>query len=151
MFRSKINAKGTGGISLRRGLVVFQFVIAQLLIIGTVVVVKQMQFFRNRPMGFDKDGIALINLPSDSSLKIKYPLLKSRMEALPGVVSASLCMDAPSSGWAWSTDFVFDNDAEKKDFFITGQFADTGYFKTFGISLIAAACLFIVILPVRWW
>jgi predicted permease len=135
-FKSKINAKA-GGITLRRGLVVFQFVIAQLLIIGTVVVIKQMQYFRNRPLGFDKDGITVINLPSDSTLKLKYPLLKSRMEALPGVVSASLCMEAPSNGWAWQTDFIFDNDAEKKDFFITGQFADTSYFKTFGISLLA--------------
>ncbi|MEI9908189.1 MAG: ABC transporter permease [Bacteroidota bacterium] len=136
-FRSKVNAKAAGGITLRRGLVVFQFVIAQLLIIGTVVVVKQMKFFQNRPMGFDKDGIALINLPSDSSLKIKYPLLKSRMEALPGVVSASLCMEAPSGYWAWTTDFTFDNDTEKKDFPIAGQFADTSYFKTFGLSLLA--------------
>ena len=136
-FRSKTNIKTTGGISLRRGLVVFQFVIAQLLIIGTIVVIQQMKYFRNRPMGFDKDGIVLVNLPSDSSLKVKYPLLKSQMEALPGVVSASLCMAAPSGDWAWATDFVFDNEAAKKDFFITGQFADTSYFKTFGISLLA--------------
>jgi putative ABC transport system permease protein len=137
VFRSKINATSGAGISLRRGLVVFQFVIAQLLIIGTVVVVKQMQYFRSQSMGFDKDGIVLINLPSDSSLKVKYPLLKSRMETLPGVQCASLCMDAPSNGWSWTTDFFFDNDPLKKDFFITGQFADTGYFKTFGISLLA--------------
>ena len=136
-FKSKINVSASGGISLRRGLVVFQFVIAQLLIIGTIVVIKQMQYFRKQPMGFDKDGIAMINLPSDSSLKTKYPLLKSRVEAIPGVVSASLCMEAPSAVWAWQTDFIFDNDAEKKDFFITGQFADTSYFKTFGISLLA--------------
>jgi predicted permease len=136
-FRSRINVKSGKGISLRRGLVVFQFVIAQLLIIGTVVVIKQMHYFRNRPMGFDKDGIVLVNLPSDSTLKLKYHMMKNRMEALPGVVSTSLCMEAPSSGWSWTTDFVFDNDAEKKDFFITGQFADTGYFKTFGISLLA--------------
>ncbi len=135
-FKNKISTKTAGGISLRRGLVVFQFVIAQLLIIATVVVVKQMDFFRSRPMGFDKDGIALINLPSDSSLKAKYPLLKSRMEALPGVVSASLCMEAPSGNWAWTTDFTFDNDVQKRDFPISGQFADTSYFKTFGISLL---------------
>ena len=42
----------------RKGLVVFQFVIAQLLIVGTIVVVKQMHYFRNRPIGFEKDGIA---------------------------------------------------------------------------------------------
>ena len=136
-FRNKVSTGAAGRISLRRGLVVFQFVIAQLLIIGTLVVVKQMQYFRDRPLGFDKDGIVLINLPSDSTLKLKYPLLKSRMEQLPGVVSTSLCMEAPSAGWTWTTDFTYHNDAEKKDFAIAGQFADTGYFKTFGISLLA--------------
>jgi putative ABC transport system permease protein len=136
-FKNKINTKATGGISLRRGLVVFQFIVAQLLIIGTVVVVKQMAFFRSRSMGFNKEGIALINLPSDSALRVKHPLLKSGVEALPGVVSASLCMEAPSSDWAWTTDFTFDNDREKKDFRIAAQFADTGYFKTFGLSLVA--------------
>src|SRR4029453_7371610 len=79
IFRNKLVAKTTGALSLRRALVVFQFVIAQLLVIGTIVVVKQMSYFRNRPMGFNKEGIALINLPSDISLKEKYPLLKNRV------------------------------------------------------------------------
>ena len=69
-----------------------------ILIIGTVVVIKQMQYFRSRPMGFDKDGIALINLPSDSSLKVKYPMLKSRMEALPGV---TFCKSVHGSTFQW--------------------------------------------------
>src|SRR6185312_2460287 len=44
-LKSKITVQATKGISLRRGLVVFQFIIAQGLIIGTLVIVKQMNYF----------------------------------------------------------------------------------------------------------
>ena len=101
-----------------------------------------MSYFRNRPMGFDKEGIALINLPSDSSLKVKYPLLKNRMLDIPGVISASLCMEAPANFFDRSHSFYFDNKAEKEQFNIAWQFADTGYLKTFGIQLLAGRTYF---------
>lgn len=137
IFRNKLSAKSIGGISLRRGLVVFQFVIAQLLVIGTIVVVKQMQFFRSQSMGFQKDGIALIDLPSDSSLKVKYPLLKQRMQSIPGVQDASLCWNAPAVMWASENDLYFNNDPEKLPFKISMQFADSSYYQTFGLKLAA--------------
>ena len=137
IFRNKLIAKQTGALSLRRTLVVFQFVIAQLLVIGTIVVVKQMSYFRNRSMGFEKDGIALINLPSDSSLKVKYPLLESRTLQVPGVLSASLCMEAPANFFYNPLSFYFNNESEKKQFSLMRQYADTGYLETFGIALVA--------------
>jgi putative ABC transport system permease protein len=136
IFKNKLTGTGSKGIYLRRGLVVFQFVIAQLLIIGTLVVVKQMQYFRSKPLGFEKDGIVLINLPSDSSLRVKYPMLRSRMEQLPGVRSVSLCMESPAPGWEYESAVFYHNDAKRRDFTVTWQFGDTGYYKTFGISLI---------------
>jgi len=142
IFRNKLISKKSGGLSLRRALVVFQFVIAQLLVIGTIVVVKQMSYFRNRPMGFDKEGIALINLPSDSSLKVKYPLLENRVLNIPGVRSASLCMEAPANFFDRNHSFYFDNRVEKEQFNIAWQFADTGYLKTFGIQLLAGRSYF---------
>jgi ABC-type antimicrobial peptide transport system permease subunit len=117
--------------------VVFQFVIAQLLVIGTIVVVKQMQYFRNRSLGFDKEGIALINLPSDSTMKTKYPYLKQRIQAVPGVQTTSLCSEAPLTPWSWQTDFYFDNNPVKQAFPITQQFGDSGYVNTFGLKLVA--------------
>ncbi|HTF31302.1 MAG TPA: FtsX-like permease family protein [Flavitalea sp.] len=127
----------TGGITLRRGLVVFQFVIAQLLIIGTIVVIKQMQFFRNANLGFQKDGIILVNLPSDSSLKIKYPLLTNEVKQIPGVVATSLCMEAVAGTWNWTSNFTFDNREQKEAYQIDGQAADTGYYRTFGLTIVA--------------
>ncbi len=52
-----------GGVSLRRGLVVLQFAIAHILIIGMILVVSQMNFFRNASLGFTK--AAIINGPYD--------------------------------------------------------------------------------------
>ena len=43
-----------GGVSLRRRLVVLQFAIAHILIIGMILVVSQMNFFRNASLGFDE-------------------------------------------------------------------------------------------------
>jgi putative ABC transport system permease protein len=137
IFRNKLNVKIAGGISLRRALVVFQFAMAQLLVIGTIVVVKQMDFFRSRSLGFDTAGIVMVNLPSDSSLRVKYPLLKSTMLQIPGVQSASFCMDGPITGWSWNQSFYFDTNPTKQTFEISLQFGDTGYLSTFGISLVA--------------
>jgi ABC-type antimicrobial peptide transport system permease subunit len=136
IFKNKMNAKRSGGIYLRRGLVVFQFVIAQLLIIGTLVVLKQIHYFRSKPLGLDKDGIILVNLPSDSSFRVKYPMLTSRMSEVPGVTSVSLCMESPAPGWDYTNTFYYNNDAARKDFSITRQFGDTGFYRTFGISLL---------------
>lgn len=136
-IKSRISARTTGGISLRRGLVVFQFVIAQLLVIGTLVVVKQLQFFRNRSMGFQKEAVVLIDLPSDSSLKARYPYLKTRLSQVPGVAAASLCSQGPSSRTGQHTDLYYNNSPDRQPYTVRLLMADTGYFNTFGISLAA--------------
>jgi putative ABC transport system permease protein len=136
-IKNKISTSSIGGISIRRGLVVLQFVIAQFLIIGTMVVIKQMQFFRNQPMGFEKNAIALIELPSDSSGVANYNYLKEQMVKIPGVDAASFCLDAPASFGGNNTTFYFNNDPVKKDFNINLQFGDTSYLNTFQIKLLA--------------
>ncbi len=134
-IKSKISAKVVGGISLRRGLVVVQFVIAQLLVIGTLVVVRQMDFFRSQPMGFEKKAVAMLELPSDSLDMLKYNYLKNEILTVPGVRSATLCMDAPASWGSYTSDLYLENDPKKKDFGVSMQFGDTSYLQTFQITL----------------
>jgi predicted permease len=136
-IKSKITTRTVGGISLRRSLVVLQFLIAQLLVIGTLVVVKQMDFFRKRELGFQKDAIILLNLPSDDQYKPKYKYLTNQLAQIPGVVNASLCLDAPSSWNGWYTDVYFDTHPEKEAFSVNRQFGDTGYLNTFRLTLAA--------------
>jgi putative ABC transport system permease protein len=136
-IKSKISTSSIGGISIRRGLVVFQFLIAQLLIIGTVVVLQQMHYFRTQPMGFEKNAIAFIDLPSDSLDQTTYPYLRQKMESIPGVEAASFVMDAPASYGSNNNTFYFNGNPLKKDYMLNLQFADTGYLNTFHIGLTA--------------
>ena len=136
-IKNKAMSKSKGGLTLRRGLVILQFVIAQLLIIGTLVVVRQMSFFRNRPMGFDRKAIVFIDLPRTTQSIQHYTYLKQQVDRVPGVLSSSLCDTPPSSSDAWATDFTFDSRPNKEDFNITVRFADTGYLRTFNMHLAA--------------
>jgi hypothetical protein len=63
MPEKQSGTKIAGGISLRRALVVLQFCIAQILIIGMLVVVTQMAYFKNTDLGFDKDAIVAVGVP----------------------------------------------------------------------------------------
>jgi len=134
-LKSKISIKSTGGVSLRRGLVVFQFVIAQLLVIGTLVVVKQMNYVSHQSMGFNKDAVVMVNLPSDSTLKLKYNYLKTSLAGLPGVSAASFCFDAPTADWLLLQDFYFDSQPEKAPFKTGVKAGDADFFGTFDIKL----------------
>jgi ABC-type antimicrobial peptide transport system permease subunit len=136
-IKNKISTSNIGGISIRRALVVLQFVVAQFLIIGTIVVIKQMQFFRNQPLGFEKDAMALLELPSDSSGVANYNYLKDQLVKIPGVEAASFCLDAPASYTSNNNTFYFNNNPVKTDFSGNLQFGDTGFLNTFQIKLLA--------------
>ncbi|WP_346320523.1 ABC transporter permease [Chitinophaga sp. YIM B06452] len=136
-LKNRISARSIGGISLRRGLVVVQFVIAQLLVIGTLVAIQQMKFFREKPIGFDKESVLMVELPSDSALAARYPVLREKMKAIPGVEAATFCMEAPSASWFWGAEFFFNNKTEMEPFMVARQFGDTAYLHTFGIPVVA--------------
>jgi len=73
-LKSKFTSKMAGGLSLRRVLVILQFTIAQALIIGTLINVSQMNFFKNSSMGFDKEAIVTVPIPNDSVSQLKIGL-----------------------------------------------------------------------------
>ena len=58
---------GRGNISLRRSLVVFQFMISIVLIAATIIIYQQMQYVNNKDMGFDKDKLVVIDINSGYS------------------------------------------------------------------------------------
>lgn len=136
-FKGKVNARVAGGISLRRGLLVLQFAIAQLLIIGTLVIVQQMDFFHSRPMGFERKAIALVGVPWSRQRLPKNDYLKQQVLNIPGVVSASLCSDAPSTEGNGSSLFVFDHHSQPEGFELVHRAGDSAYLSLFHIDLVA--------------
>jgi putative ABC transport system permease protein len=78
-LKNKITAASIGGIPLRRALVVAQFAIAQLLIIGTIVAVNQMNFVNEADLGFNKNAVLVIPGSSDSISLSKMQSFKQQL------------------------------------------------------------------------
>ena len=137
-LKSKLTAKGNQGISLRRGLVVFQFIIAQTLIIGTLIIVKQITFFSTQPLGFDKSAIVNTPVPADSIGNAKLDYLKQQLKNVNGIQSVSFSSNTPVEDNINSWGRIFFNHAAKQvDFYSIGKFADNDYVPTYKLPLIA--------------
>jgi predicted permease len=135
-LKNKITSATVGGISVRRSLVVIQFSIAQILIIGTIVAVSQMNFVKNADLGFSRDAVLLFNANADSVVTGRQTAFKERLLQLPGVESVSFNRDAPSSQNSWNQNFAFDHKSDE-NFNVSLKFADEDYFTTFGIQFLA--------------
>jgi putative ABC transport system permease protein len=137
-LKSKLTANNSKGISLRRGLVVFQFIIAQVLIIGTLIIVKQMNYFIDQPLGFDKDAIINIPFRVDTAFFRREEHLKQQLLSLKGVQAVSFSSNTPveDADEMWST-FKFDHSLKEADFKAITKFADEEYVPAYKLQLIA--------------
>ncbi|UFH54212.1 ABC transporter permease [Spirosoma sp. KNUC1025] len=77
----------TGAQLFRRGLVVFQFVLSILMIVGTVVVYRQLQFIQTKNLGYDREN--LITIPGEGEIAQKYRTFKQELLQLPGIQSVT--------------------------------------------------------------
>lgn len=90
----KGSLKFTGSsILFRKGLVVFQFVLSIVLIIGTIVVARQISYVQNADLGFDRDN--LIYIPMEGELGSKYQVFRHEAARIPGVKLVSAIQDRP--------------------------------------------------------
>lgn len=136
-LKSKEAAKTTGGISLRRALVVLQFCVAQILIISTLVVVRQTNYFRNAPLGFDKEAIVQVPLHNDSANVARYDYLRNQLASLPRISSFTFSFASPADDGGWHSDFKFDGSMKNTDFGANLKWADTAYFNLYNLQFIA--------------
>ena len=136
-LKNKIRVKNTKGISLRRGLVVGQFVIAQVLIIGTLIVLNQMNYFMHASLGFEKEAIVNVAIPRDSASRAKIDYLRTQIAQVKGVQNSSFSFASPSDEGNWYSDFTFNHAPKSTEFASNLKWADANYFKTYNLPLVA--------------
>jgi ABC-type antimicrobial peptide transport system permease subunit len=137
-LKSKLTVNTAKGISLRRGLVVFQFIIAQALIIGTFIIIQQMNYFMDQPLGFDKDAIVNVPFRVDSAWFSKADYLKQQLLSVNGVQAVTFSSNTPveDANDMWST-FKFDHATKEEDFKVITKFADNEYVPGYKLQLVA--------------
>ncbi len=73
---------------LRRVLVVFQFAVSILLIVGTMVMYRQIKYMLNKDVGFNKEQLIVINRAEALGTKMKS--FKEAVKGIPGVVNIAV-------------------------------------------------------------
>ncbi len=136
-MKNKFSAAQVGGIPIRRGLVVMQFAIAQILMLGTLVAVRQMNLIQETDLGFNKEAVYFLEVPRDEKENNRIATFRQELQRVPGVNMVSLSSDMPSSDNNSSTNFYFDQKNEDINFPAFLKFADDSYFELYEMQFAA--------------
>ncbi|HKK44345.1 MAG TPA: FtsX-like permease family protein, partial [Balneolaceae bacterium] len=85
---SGISVRRGGGNFLRKGLVIFQFALSVMLIIGTVIVYLQLRHMQDKKLGFDKERIVVMPI-SQTLIAWDFPKFKKRAQASANILSVT--------------------------------------------------------------
>jgi putative ABC transport system permease protein len=133
-----LKGKLAGGFKsswLRNGLVIFQFFISIGLIIGTIVIYRQLNYIHNKDLGFNREQVLIIN--NIGVLDAKAPVFKDELSRLTGVKDVTISGYLPVNGWR-SNDAFFTSPAldQKTAISMQNWDVDERYLSTLDIKLL---------------
>ncbi|GAB3916131.1 ABC transporter permease [Larkinella terrae] len=123
----------SGRAWLRQGLVVFQFAISLILAVGVLVIYRQMNYFRQKDLGFSREAIVTVAIPDSK----KMAVLGTALRQIPGVERLSFALGAPTSPNNFGTDMRPDPSNPSRKVGISLKIADADYLQTYGLKLMA--------------
>ncbi len=119
---------------IRKGLVVFQFLISTFLIMGTLVVHNQISYVKNKNLGYNKDN--LVHLPVEGDLRDKADLFKSKMLENPNIKSVTGTSVLPIyMGSSTSGGFRWDGKDPENTQLFQVLLVEDDFFETFGMTM----------------
>ncbi len=135
VLKGKISS-GAKKSGLRSSLVVFQFASSIILIIGTIVIFRQLNYIQNKDIGFNKEQVLIVN--DAYSLKDNADVFKEEVKKLPGITNGTLSSFLPVSNSSrndnsFSKEAVMDS---KSGFNLQTWAIDYDYLETMGMKMI---------------
>jgi putative ABC transport system permease protein len=145
-LKNQISNKSSSGYILRRSLAVLQFAISQFFIMGTIILLSQMNFFRKQNLGFEKDAVVVMPIPERVSpgyhkAASKMRALRDQIMQLSGVEAVNLSSTPPSSGAVNGTGFYFGGEDESKRRDTQVKQVDGNYLSLYDIDLVVGTNL----------
>ena len=137
VLKGKLRMSGSAG-SLRSGLIITQFSIAVFLISCTLILWKQIDYLRNKPLGFDKEQVISIPVGYEVSGYKVLDFMRNKLANQPQILSitgADINVGRGNDGSSYKSVFGFN--MEGKTYSTNGLNIDFDYTKTLGIKLIS--------------
>jgi ABC-type antimicrobial peptide transport system permease subunit len=122
-------------MSIRRGLVVFQFAISQVFIICTIIAMQQMSYFGSASLGYDTDAIVEFAVPTRDDGKIE--LLKDRLSQSSLISGATYSNSGATSQSTWASSLVIMMDDGPLESGAQVKLVDYDYIDVYGMNVIA--------------
>lgn len=136
VLKNQSVSEGNKG-SLRKYLTVFQFVIAQVFIIATLLVGKQINYLINKDMGFKTESIAYIKAPRTIRANEKYQAFKKSILAIPEINEISMAGDPPASQSYSGRGVSYFSEGKENHVQIQLLYGDENFLKLYDINLLA--------------
>ncbi|MEX8548717.1 MAG: ABC transporter permease [Mucilaginibacter sp.] len=124
---------GKGGASFRQVLVVVQFGISIFLIVGTIIITKQMSYVKNKQLGYNKKQTLIIPI-DNGDIDKNLNSFKTQLQNETAVQSVSAMSGEPGG---FFDGHMFDVEGHPEKWYASTEFADFEYVKTLGLKIIA--------------
>ena len=124
---------GKGGTNFRQALVVIQFSISVFLIIGTIVITKQMNFVKNKQLGYNKEQTVIVPI-DNNDIYNHINTFKTTLQKESDVQSVSIMSGEPGG---FFDGHMFDVEDHPDRWNGRTEFADFEFVKTLGLKIIA--------------
>jgi len=125
---------GKRGAAMRRLLVVLQFTLTTILLIGTLVISLQTKFMKTRPTGIDKSDVAFVVL--NGEMNKNRESIKEELAKDPSILSSCFMSNLPISIYSNGGGFEWNGEESTKDVLITHFYADADFMDVYKASLL---------------
>jgi putative ABC transport system permease protein len=129
-------SNGNASLSVRKFLVVFQFMFATCLIICTTVIYQQLNYIKNKPIGYNRNNLVEVPVQGNLGLPGKYELLKQQLLKSGAVTSVANLSMTITGGGNNGYGVSWPGKDEKASILVNFRYTGTDFVKTTGMELL---------------
>ncbi len=127
--------QGARSSRFRSVLVVFQFAVTTVLIIGTAVIFSQFQYLQNKDLGFDKENLLVVAIQNDE-VRIGLESFKAEVMRIPGIAGAGASSMVPGEMYLFNLPVYPEGMPEDQTVRMDSFLVDYGFLDTFGVEVV---------------
>jgi putative ABC transport system permease protein len=135
-LRGERTGRKTGGYFVRKGLVVLQFAVSLVLILGAFIIVRQFRYIQGKNLGFQNDRVFSLSILKDPGISEKRDLFERELRSVPGVQDVVFSSGSPGIYKGFPLKFSVSGRSETESVELALQFVGYGFFDFFGIGLV---------------
>lgn len=136
ILKGKIAKQGKWASIFKKILIVLQFFVSSVLIISTVIIYYQLNFLRNKSLGFDKEQVVVLEIKSDAN-QGRIKMLKDQLRQLPQVKSVAVSSRIPGHEGFYDYNVLPEGESVENNLLFMRLESDLDFTSVYGLNIVA--------------